>query len=155
MSLMANSGDVIENHLTDEVVVFTQTTTDTDGRFLELENNWMRADHHTPAHIHPSMDERWEVLNGVAGFRIDGVESTLGAGESIVAPAGSLHEGWSLGMETVHLRIQITPALGWEHFVERLFTLSNEAYRQQLKHPPTAQLLALFAEFPREIAFAE
>ena len=46
---------------------------------------------HGPDHVHPRQEERFEVLSGKLGLRVEGVERVLGEGEAITAPAGSAH----------------------------------------------------------------
>jgi mannose-6-phosphate isomerase-like protein (cupin superfamily) len=134
---MAVSGQSVQNPATGERVVFVRTAADTGGELLEMEDTWVRADHRTAPHLHPGMEETWEVLSGRAGFRIGDRELEAGVGGTVVAPPGVVHEAWNLsGGETV-LRITMRPALRWEEFVVRLFTA------------PGPDLLS---EFPDEIA---
>ena len=119
---MPRAGDVIENPATGERVTFLRTAADTGGELLEMEDVWVRADHATAPHVHPGMEEKWEVRSGRAGFRIGERELEAGPGEVVKAPPGVVHSAWNLsGGETV-LRITMRPALLWEEFVVRLFT---------------------------------
>lgn len=144
---MARSGDELVHPLTGERIVFRRTAAETGGLLLEMDDYWEAPGHRTPEHIHPGMQERWEVIAGTACFRIDGVERLAGPGESIVAPAGTPHMAWNAGDEPVHLRIQMRPALDWERFVSRLFALGS-----QRTAGSGEALLALMREFPAEIA---
>jgi mannose-6-phosphate isomerase-like protein (cupin superfamily) len=149
---MARAGDELLNPLTGERIVFVRTAADTDGELLEMDDFWTRPGHRAPEHVHPGMQERWEIVAGMACFRIAGVERTAGPGELVVAPPGVPHRAWNPGEQPVHLRIQMRPALRWEQFVERLFALANDAHSNgsSVLDPPA--LLALLREFPREIA---
>ncbi len=75
----------IENAATGERIVFLRTAEETDGELLELDDFWAQADHRTPKHIHPAMEERWKVIAGSVRFEIDGVERTVGPGDTVVA----------------------------------------------------------------------
>ena len=134
---MATSGQSIENPATGERVTFLRTSADTDGELLEMEDLWVRADHRTAPHIHPKMEETWEVLSGRAGFRIGDSEEEAGPGETVTAPPGVPHHAWNLSGGETLLRITMRPALRWEEFVVRLFT------------EPGPELLS---DFPDEIA---
>ena len=127
----------LQNPATGEYVTFVRTAADTGGELLEMENRWVRRDHATMPHIHPGMEEAWEVIEGRAGFRIGGDELEAGPGERVVAPPGVVHHAWNLSSGETLLRITMRPALRWEEFVERLFTA------------PGPDLLA---DFPDEIA---
>ena len=117
--------------------MFLRTAADTGGELLEMDNHWVRPDHRTAPHVHPGMEETWQVISGRAGFRIGDREVEAGPGETVVAPPGVAHCAWNLGGGETHLRITMRPALRWEDFVVRLFTA------------PGPELLR---DFPAEIA---
>lgn len=131
----------VENPATGERVVFLRTAAETDGELLEMDDFWPDADHRTAKHMHPEIEERWQVVSGRVRFRIGDQERLAGPGDVVVAPPGTPHAARGDGCGPVHLRIQMRPALRWQEFVERLFAL-----------PSPEALPALLAEFPREIA---
>ncbi len=149
---MAHTGDELVNPVTDERIVFLQTAADTEGRLLEMDDFWTRPGHRTLEHIHPEMQERWEVIAGSVCFCIAGVERIAGPGEVVIAPAGVPHMAWNLDAAPVHLRIQMRPALRWELFVERLFALARDGYANERGLPAPALMIELLRKFPREIA---
>jgi mannose-6-phosphate isomerase-like protein (cupin superfamily) len=136
---MPAAGDSIDNPLTGERITFVRTAADTDGELLEMENVWTRADHRTAPHVHPGMDETWEVISGRAGFRIGDEELEAGPGETVVASRGTAHHAWNLSGGETRLHITMRPALRWEDFVLRLFADPERG-------------LELVREFPDEIA---
>ena len=142
----------IENPATGERIVFLRTAAETDGALLEMDDFWARADHRTPEHVHPAMEERWEVVAGSVRFEIGGVARTVEAGETIVAPAGTPHTARNVGEQPAHLRIQMRPALRWQEFVERLFALAGSNQGGEPGTPGSDSLAALMREFSREIA---
>lgn len=144
--------DELINPVSGERIVFLQTAADTDGRLLEMEDFWTQPEHRTVEHVHPGMQERWEVIAGSVCFRIDGVERIAGPGEVVIAPAGVPHMAWALDAAPVHLRIQMRPALRWERFVERLFALARDGHTDERGMPAPALMIELLREFPREIA---
>jgi mannose-6-phosphate isomerase-like protein (cupin superfamily) len=150
MLSVARSGDELFNSFTAERIVFRKTAVETDGALLEMDDYWEAPGHRAPEHIHPQMQERWMVIAGTARFRIDGVERSAGPGEVMTAPPGVRHMAWNPGTEPVHLRIQMQPALRWEIFVKRLFSLLSGP----AAGTPQARdsLLELMREFPAEIA---
>jgi mannose-6-phosphate isomerase-like protein (cupin superfamily) len=148
---MVRAGDELVNPASGERIVFLQTAADTDGRLLEMDDFWPRPGHRTPEHIHPDIQERWEIVTGTVCFRIDGVELTAGPGDVVIALAGATHQGWNPGVAPVHMRIQMRPALRWEQFVKRLFALAHDDSDEQAKSDPTS-IIGLMQEFPREIA---
>jgi quercetin dioxygenase-like cupin family protein len=154
IELMVSAGDELVNPVSGERIVFLQTAADTDGRLLEMDDFWTRPGHRTPEHIHPEMQERWEVIAGSVCFRIAGVERTAGPGEVVVAAAGVPRMAWNPGAEPVHLRIQMRPARRWERFIERLFRLARDGHTDERGMPDPTLMIELLPEFPREIASA-
>ena len=126
----------IVNPATGEEITFLSETPE----LLVMQSVWTRPGHRAAAHVHPAMEERWEVLEGRAVFRIGGEETECGPGDSAVAPPGVPHLAWNPGEERVVLRIEMRPALRWRAFVELLFANGGVPDRGML------------AEFPQEIA---
>ena len=108
---------MIENPRTGERVEFTRD----DGEVLEMELAWPRPGRRAAEHVHPVMEERYEVLAGRAAFRIGGVEREAGPGEVVVVPPGTPHLAWNPTDDEVRLRVEMRPPLRWREFVERLF----------------------------------
>jgi mannose-6-phosphate isomerase-like protein (cupin superfamily) len=149
---MACAGEELVNPATGERIVFLRTSAQTAGELLEMDDYWMRSGQRAPAHVHPAIQERWQVIAGTAAFWIAGRERTARSGETVTAPAGVPHQAWNPTDQPVHVRIQMRPALGWEQFVRRLFALAAEAHASGHDAPDPRSLLELLREFPREIA---
>lgn len=62
-----------------------------------------------PAHFHPAQAEHFEVHSGVLRVKVDGVESGLGAGETLDIPAGAVHQMWNDGSEPASVRWEVAP----------------------------------------------
>lgn len=150
MRSVAKAGDELRNSVSGERIVFRRTAAETGGALLEMDHFWERQGHRTAEHVHPEMQERWEVIAGSVRFLIDGAERVAGPGDIVVAQRGVAHSACAVGTEPVHLRIQMRPALRWERFVERLFPLLE---RKSSDRSGDA-LIALMREFPREIALS-
>ncbi len=149
---MASAGQEIDNPVTGERIVFRVTSADSYGELLEFDDFWTRPGYRVTEHIHPEIEERWEVVAGVAAFRIGGTERRAHPGETIVAPAGVPHMGWNPTDDPVHVRVQMRPALRWEQFAEQLFDLANQGLVDANGLPARPDLLRLLKEFSREIA---
>ena len=129
-------GEWIENPATGERIVFVA---ESEG-LLVMESEWTRPGERAVEHVHPGMEERWQVLEGEAAFRVGGEELRAGPGETVTAPAGVAHVAWNPTDRPVRLRIEMRPALRWREFVERLFAAGGVPDR------------ALLTDFRREIA---
>jgi len=82
-----------------------------------------------PEHFHPSLTETWEVLDGSAGVKLEGVwrELTAADGPVLVNPYAR-HALRNTGTEPVKLRCWVTPAGRLEEFL----TESARAAREGL-----------------------
>jgi quercetin dioxygenase-like cupin family protein len=136
---MANAGETVVNQATGERVTFVRTAAQTEGELLELELHWPRPGRRAPAHVHPEMEERYEVLEGTAAFRIANEERTARPGDVVTVPPGTVHLAWNPTEAPVRLKVEFRPALRWEEFVVRLFAGEEP-------------VSALMREFRREIA---
>ena len=108
---------VIENPRSGERVEFVSETSEV----LTMLTTWTRPGHRATEHVHPNMEERFEVLEGRAAFRIDDVEVVAAAGEVVVVPPGSRHLAWNPTDAPVRLKIEMCPGLRWAEFTRRLF----------------------------------
>lgn len=135
----------VHNAVTGETVRFILTAEESGGELLVLEARLPSPDHVTPAHVHPAMEERWKVLEGTVGFRIDGTETIAGAGETVTASAGTLHTNWNAGDRPVLMRIEMRPALRWEEFIRQLFALAGEGLEGEPARRSVAEILGEFA----------
>lgn len=63
-----------------------------------------------PKHLHPSQDERFEVLAGEMSARVDGADHVLRAGDVLEVPRGAVHQMWNAGGEPARVRWETSPA---------------------------------------------
>jgi hypothetical protein len=70
---MARAGDELVNPVTGLRTVFRKTARETSGELLQVdwigEPGWTTG----PDHIHPRQEERFEILSGRLGLRVEGV----------------------------------------------------------------------------------
>jgi len=125
------------------------TITTSSPELLAMEVTWTRAGHLPPAHFHPGQDERFEVLAGSLRVVIDGVEHTLGAGESLDVPRGAVHQ-MTAESDGTRAIWQVRPALRSEDFFRAMAAANGDKLKQvdvAARHPhefqPTGVLGAL------------
>jgi quercetin dioxygenase-like cupin family protein len=151
---MAKAGDELLNPVTGLRTVFRKTSRETDGELLQVD--WLGSPGWTagPDHVHPYQEERFEVISGKLGLRVDGVERVLREGEGIIAPAGSAHAAWNAGDDTVHALVDFRPALRTERAFETLAGLARDGKTNRAGAPKNPLRLALvLREFEDEIYF--
>jgi quercetin dioxygenase-like cupin family protein len=151
---MAQAGDELVNPVTGLRTVFRKTAQDTSGELLQVdwigEPGWTTG----PDHVHPRQEERFEVLSGKLGLRVEGVERVHGAGEVIVAPAGAPHAAWNAGDDEVYVLVDFKPALRTETAFETLAGLARDGKTNRAGAPMNPLRLALILrEYEEEIYF--
>lgn len=99
---------------------FTITSEDSQGQLHEMLATY-RPDSALPvAHLHPRQSERFTVLQGEMWCLVDGVETTLRAGDTLDIPAGSVHQMRNPGAESAVVTWQTRPALRTADFHVRI-----------------------------------
>ena len=81
------------------------------------------------AHVHPSLIERFEVLEGDVTFLVDGAERPMRAGDGRAeVPVGVVHDWWNSGSGIARVRVEVeavadAPSETAEHFIAMIETL--------------------------------
>jgi quercetin dioxygenase-like cupin family protein len=124
---MADAGDVIENPVTGQRLIFEVTSADSGGEVFVAVGVFPPGGFAGVAHIHPDQDEHFEVLAGCAVFEVDGTEHVLGAGATIDVPKGTKHTFANAGQDEMRVRFSFRPALtGTERFYEVYFAFAQQ-----------------------------
>ncbi|MEU4343705.1 cupin domain-containing protein [Nocardia sp. NPDC023852] len=90
--------------------------TDERGPYLRLEHVLPQSERQAGPHWHPVLSERWTVRQGRVRYRVDGAEIIANPGDTVTAPARTVHEFWSEAPDTV-VDHEIRPPLRhWEMF---------------------------------------
>ncbi len=115
----------IQLKATGETVTFLEDTQTTNGERLLLEVSLPPSGEGPGPHVHHQQTESFEVLDGVLGVQISDERLELRAGERIVVPAGSVHDWWNAGEETVRFTALVEPALNMEWMLREIFASCN------------------------------
>ena len=145
---MARAGDVIENPATGERVTFEETAAESGGERLRFEMVFAPQGFMAQEHLHPSQEERHEVISGTLGVVIDGTERLLGPGDSLVVPAGTPHRLVEYG--EVRARFELQPALRQELLLETFAGLARDGKLGRRGLPSLLQLAVIAREFAPE-----
>jgi quercetin dioxygenase-like cupin family protein len=144
---VARSGDVLQHPVTGERVVWRKVSEDTDGALLQADLFFAPGGGVAAEHIHPSQEERFQVLAGTLQLRNNGQEQTLRAGQVAVVPPGQPHALWNAGEEEVHVLADVRPALRTEVFFETFFGLATDGKTNRKGLPNPLQLAVLLREY--------
>ena len=60
-------------------------------------------------HLHPAQEERFEVLDGVLGYRRGKERGELRPGGSLTVPPGVMHDWWNAGDGVLRALVTVTP----------------------------------------------
>ena len=77
-------------------------------------------------HVHPLMEETFEMESGAFTLVVDGEERRVGAGEGAIVPAGTPHAWWNAGKEEAVAIVERRPALKAEELFEMMFGLAQD-----------------------------
>jgi mannose-6-phosphate isomerase-like protein (cupin superfamily) len=143
---MIRAGDSVENPVTGERIVFRKTSAETNGEAVVIECFVQPSGFVAKAHVHPSQDERFEILKGSVMFKIDGKELPAGPGDRVLVPAGSTHQFWNAGDEEAHFVCEVRPALKFEQLIETMFALAVDGKTNKNAMPNPLRLAVIARE---------
>jgi mannose-6-phosphate isomerase-like protein (cupin superfamily) len=123
---MAKAGDTIESPPTGARIRFLKTARDTNGELLQIDDVMQGGGRVAIEHVHPYIEERFEVLSGSARLSIRGQQRDVGAEETVVVPAGTPHVWGNPHEDEVHLILEFRPALRMEEWFETFFGLQKD-----------------------------
>ena len=141
---MIHAGDTIENPVTGERLVFRKTSRETGGQAVVIETYVQPNGFVAAAHVHPSQEERFEVLRGSVGFKIGRKKLVAGPGQRITVPAGTPHKFWTAGDDEARFVCEVRPALQFESLLETMFALATDG-KTNRKGMPNPLRLAVIA----------
>ena len=123
---MARAGETIHNPVTGERLTWEQVAAGTAGRLVQGEMVLPPGGFVAAEHVHPKQEERYEVLSGELRLRLDGKALLAGPGDRVIVPIGRPHIWWNDGPDEVRFRVEVTPALRFETFLETVFGLAAD-----------------------------
>jgi len=109
-------------------------------------------------HVHPRIEERFRVIAGTLGTKVDGVERTLEAGADVTVPAGTRHDWWNAGDGEASVLVKLSPAqegARFEAMIATLFGLANAGRTNAKGIPDPFQLALIAREFADVIRFTK
>lgn len=142
---MICTGQSIENPVTGERVVFRKTAADTKGELVVID---VYVDPHgfvASTHLHPSQEERFEVLTGTLELRVGRETVVARPGDVVVVPPGTPHRFRNAGEERAHFVCEVRPALQFGPLLETMFALAADG-KTNRKGMPNPLRLAVIAQ---------
>jgi quercetin dioxygenase-like cupin family protein len=147
---MAFSGQILENPVSGERFVFHVTAGDTGGEVLAFDLE-VTPDGHVPAaHVHPTQEERFEVVSGTMRFRQGFRTVVARPGDTVVVPPGTTHR-FNAGPEPAVVRVEVRPALNMEQLYETTVALARDGRTFRSGLPRPLDLALFMREFEDEV----
>ena len=150
---MSKRGDVIENPVTGEHMIVRVGTEETNGQLLVVDGYFRPGAAVAGEHVHPAIDERFTVVRGRVGFRLDGRESIVEPGQHVQVPPGVVHDWWNAGDTEAYVQVEIRPGARFEEMARNLFGLAQDGKTNAKGMPSFLQLVALATEFEDVLSF--
>ena len=114
-------GDVLKLGPHDSLEVRSST-----AEALEVVASYRPLGSPPPAHLHPSQDEHFEVLEGSMRALVDGEELELPEGAEVDILRGQVHQMWNPGKEQARVRWVTAPGGRTEEWFRTLDSLFGE-----------------------------
>ncbi len=123
---MAKTNDIIENPVIGDKMQFLITAEDSKGETLKVKVWNKIGAQGPPEHIHPKQTETFEIISGTAGFKLNGKEQNLIAGQTITVPVNAPHKFHNAGDSELVMVVELKPALKTEFFLETFYSLAKK-----------------------------
>jgi quercetin dioxygenase-like cupin family protein len=125
--MMATNDEMTDELIEDPVLRmrsrFWRTTDEGDG-VLHVET-WVDPGGGVTPHIHPAMEERFEVVDGQPEFLAGRHWNVAEPGETVLVPPGTRHAFRNRSAEVAHFVCQATPPSTLQEFLEDAAALSR------------------------------
>jgi mannose-6-phosphate isomerase-like protein (cupin superfamily) len=138
------AGDMIENPVTGERILFRKTSEETNGEMVLVETWVQPGGTVAAAHVHPRQEEKFAVLSGSVGFKRGRERLVAGPSELVKIPAGTPHKFWNAGEDEAHFLCEIRPAQQFTELLETMFSLAMDG-KTNRKGMPNPLRLAVIA----------
>jgi quercetin dioxygenase-like cupin family protein len=141
------SGWTSENPVTGERAITLEAPGENPARRLVSELHLTPTAAVVGEHMHPSIHERFEVLEGRLGVKLDGETSELAPGEAVDVEPGRWHDWWNVAPEGSVVRVEVTPGDRFVEMIRTLFGLAVDGKVNAKGMPSFLQLVAIGNEF--------
>jgi quercetin dioxygenase-like cupin family protein len=139
------AGDILENPITGERLVFAATAAETGGECTVFDAYvWPHGSVAAP-HVHPYQTELFEIRAGRIGVKLGREKIEAVAGDVLTMHPGIPHQFWNAGDDELHFRATVTPSLEFERLIETMFALAIDG-KTNKKGMPNPFRLAVIAQ---------
>jgi quercetin dioxygenase-like cupin family protein len=155
---MSRSGQVLTNPVTGERAVVRVGSEDGgDPQQMVVDLYVEPGGAVAGEHVHPELFERFEVLAGTIGLRVDGEERTARPGEAVEVQSGTPHDWWNAGEDVAHVQVDVRGATAarFEDLITTTFGLAHEGKTNAKGMPGLLQLAVIARDYRDVIRFTK
>ena len=146
-------GEVLENPVTRERAIALELPWENAQGRVVAELTALPGARVAGEHLHPSLHERFTVMEGELTVVSDGRRSTVRAGEAADIEPGTWHDWWNEAATDALVRVEVTPGERFMHLIETTFGLAREGHVNAKGMPNPLQLALTAQEFSDIIVF--
>jgi len=122
---MISPGQTLENPVTGERFIFTDTAASTGGELLAFDFALRPGGAVPIPHVHPIQTERFEVTEGEMTFRVGLRRIHVGPGDVVEVAPGVPHSFANAGEDEARLRVEVRPALAMEDMFAEVVAMAQ------------------------------
>lgn len=130
-------------------VTLTDNPRENGGKLLAFERTMPPGKGKADPHLHLDCEQRYEFVSGTARMELEGDKRTLGAGEKVTVPAGTVHrDPYNEGPEPLVFRAEIEPSPEFiSRFGEVLVHMYENGGLNKQDELPLLQILVMARAF--------
>ena len=141
------AGEVYINPATGERAVVVLGTDETAGARVVIDLYLRPGGGMVARHYHPTIHERFTVINGQTSYTLNGVEQTATSGQTVDIPPGTLHSFWNSGSSDGLIRFDVQPADRFAALIKNGFCLAQDGKTDPTGKPGMLQIALMAREF--------
>lgn len=157
------AGEIYENPVTGERVIVLEGSDDTGGDYAVADLYVAPGGAVAQAHVHETIEERFEVLEGEVAFLVGDRTVTLGPGETASVPEGTVHDWWNAGEETARVEVRVSrgpsgdagSVAGFENMISTMFGLARAGETNRKGMPSLLRIAVIARENEGIIRFTK
>lgn len=147
------AGEVYENPASGERAVVVIGTQETNGERLVVDLHLRPGGGMVGRHYHPNLKEVFKVIEGRVTYTLDGQQQVAAPGDTVIIPAGRLHDFWNPDASEALVRVDVQPAGRFAELIKNGFGLAQDGKTDSTGKPSLLQIALLAREFDDVIRY--
>jgi quercetin dioxygenase-like cupin family protein len=144
---MLKAGQVFENPVTGEFGYVRKGVDETSDQLLIADLRVRPGGSVVGEHVHPIIHERFTIVSGQIGYRLNGKEGVANPGDTLDIPTGVAHDWWNAGSDVARVIVQVKPGARFEQMALTLFGLAQDGETDKKGLPNLLQMAVIANEY--------